>query len=44
VFDLAGAPLQGRRAQPLLQGAQLALVHSLCYSGPTVALVLAHEE
>lgn len=43
-FDLAGAPLQGRQAQPLLQRAQLALLHSLCYSGPTVALVLAHEE
>jgi 3-oxoacyl-[acyl-carrier-protein] synthase II len=43
-FDLAGAPLQGRQAQPLLRRAQLALVHSLCYSGPTVALVVAHEE
>ena len=43
-FDLAGAPLQGRQAQPVLQRAQLALVHSLCYSGPTVALELAHEE
>jgi len=43
-FDLDGARLQGRQAQPLLQRAQLALVHSLCYAGPTVALVLAHEE
>ena len=27
-----------------LQQARLAMVHSLCYSGPTVALVLAQEE
>jgi hypothetical protein len=43
-FDLAGVPLEGRQAQPVLQRTHLALVHSLCYSGSTVALVLAHEE
>jgi 3-oxoacyl-[acyl-carrier-protein] synthase II len=43
-FDLAGAPLPGIEAQRRLRGAKLALVHSLCYSGPTVTLVLARED
>jgi 3-oxoacyl-[acyl-carrier-protein] synthase II len=44
LFDRAGVPLRAAVAQPRLQQAQLALVHALCYSGPTVTLVLAHED
>lgn len=43
VFGLDGAPLQGKDAQNRLQRARLALIHGLCYSGPTVTLVLARE-
>jgi 3-oxoacyl-[acyl-carrier-protein] synthase II len=43
-FGLDGAPLHASETAARLQRAQVALVHSLCYSGPTVALVLAREE
>lgn len=42
-FGLDGAPLQASETAARLRRAQFALVHSLCYSGPTVALVLARE-
>ncbi len=43
-FGLDGASLPGSQTEARLRRAQLALVHSLCYSGPTVALLLAREE
>jgi 3-oxoacyl-[acyl-carrier-protein] synthase II len=43
VFGLDGVPLPRADAQARLQRAQLALIHALCYSGPTVTLVLARE-
>ncbi len=43
-FDLNGTALGARDASAGVQRAKLALVHSLCYSGPTVTLVLAREE
>jgi len=39
---LDGAPAHA--AQTRLASASLAMVHSLCYSGPTVALLLARDE
>jgi len=42
--DLNGHDLPLSRAQLQLRKARVAMVHSLCYSGPTVALVLAREE
>ena len=43
MFGLDGVPLAGSDAHVRLQRAQLALIHALCYSGPTVTLVLARE-
>lgn len=43
-YDLDGTPLAANVARPRLATAQVAMVHSLCYSGPTVALLLAREE
>ncbi|HVO28219.1 MAG TPA: beta-ketoacyl synthase N-terminal-like domain-containing protein, partial [Candidatus Margulisiibacteriota bacterium] len=42
-FGLDGVSLQAGDAQNRLQRARLALIHALCYSGPTVTLVLARE-
>jgi 3-oxoacyl-(acyl-carrier-protein) synthase len=42
--DLHGSPVSAGAARARLQDAQLALVHSLCYSGATVTLVLARAE
>jgi 3-oxoacyl-[acyl-carrier-protein] synthase II len=44
---LASLPVSGRdqgRGSPVRGPASLAMVHALCYSGPTVALLLAREE
>ena len=43
-FDLTGAPLRADEAGRRLRAAKLALVHSLCYSGPTVTLVVARGQ
>lgn len=43
-FDLHGVPLPGYETLRRLRAGKLALVHSLCYSGPTVTLVVAREE
>ena len=43
-LELHGATVRSaENARPRLHAARLAMVHSLCYSGPTVALVLARE-
>jgi 3-oxoacyl-[acyl-carrier-protein] synthase II len=42
--DLNGTALAANDAQRRLEHTRVAMVHSLCYSGPTVALVLAREE
>lgn len=43
-FGLDGTALQAAESAARLRRARLALVHSLCYAGPTVTLVLAREE
>lgn len=43
-LDLSGAPLQADEALRRMRAGPLALVHSLCYSGPTVTLVAAREQ
>ena len=42
-FGLDGRPLRADEAERRLRQARLALVHALCYSGPTVTVVLAHQ-
>jgi 3-oxoacyl-[acyl-carrier-protein] synthase II len=43
-FDLRGERLRADEALRRLRAAKLALVHSLCYSGPTVTLLVAREQ
>jgi len=43
-WSLDGRPVGAHAAQARLRDAKLAMVHALCYSGPTVALVLGREE
>ena len=43
-WDLLGNPVAGATATARVGRAQVAMVHALCYSGVTVALMLAREE
>jgi hypothetical protein len=44
VWDLLGKPIAGGAATERVGHANVAMVHALCYSGVTVALMLARDE